>query len=230
MRIAAGILCHNQEANGRAELFDECLASVREAGPDALLVLDNGSTDGTADRVAALPEGLAHRGPISTCGYGMNVLGRTLVTADVDVIVMSNDDIVWQPDSFDRLRKLWDAAPEGLAIVSGLVEPTFALPDRRPWNEVLGVTVIAGEKLWVRRSVPGGAWTFRRTMADRIFPVPTFAGIDDVPTCERLAEQQLVVCAADMAVHAGVGMSTWGNGSERFTVEPLEDVLAREPE
>jgi glycosyltransferase involved in cell wall biosynthesis len=233
MKIAVGILCHNQEKYGRVDLFDQCLKSVQAAQPDHLVVMDNGSTDGTAERVAALVGGVAvdriagypHG---NTCGYGMNKLARTLAELDADVLVMSNDDIVWQSDAFDRLRTVWAEMSERAAIVSGLVEPTFALPNQRPWNEVLGVLDVADETLWVRRSVPGGAWSFRRDMVDAIFPVSTFPGVDDVPACHRLIENEYLVGAVDVAAHAGIESSTWNNGSHQlYVVETLEQMRER---
>lgn len=233
MKVAVGILCHNQKQYGRRTLFKQCLESIQAAGPDHLVIMDNGSTDGTADRIAALDGGVAvARIPGyphgNTCGYGMNKLARTLANTDADILVMSNDDIVWEVDAFDRLRKVWNEASDQAAIIAGLVEPTFALPDKTPWNEVLGVLEAAGETLWVRRSVPGGAWTFRRDMVDQIFPVSTFPGVDDVPACHRLLEAGYLLGAVDLATHAGIKSSTWNNGShDLYVVETLEQMRER---
>jgi glycosyltransferase involved in cell wall biosynthesis len=233
MKVAVGILCWNQEDTGRVDLFDQCLKSIKEAAPAHLIVMDNGSTDGTAARIAEMPEGvtvpkIAGFPHGNTCGYGMNKLARTLVNTDADIIVMSNDDIVWEPDAFDRLCAVWAEASEQAAIISGLVEPTFSLPNQAPWNEVLGVLEVAGENLWVRRSVPGGAWSFRREMVDSIFPVSTFKGVDDVPACHRLIENDFLVGAVDVASHAGIASSTWNNGShELYVVETIQDMHAR---
>ena len=233
MKVAFGILCHNQKQYGRRSLFKQCLESVQAAQPDHLVVMDNGSTDGTAERVAALVGGVAvERIPGyphgNTCGYGMNKLARTLAATDADILVMSNDDISWKPDAVVRLRALWAEMSDKAAIVSGLVEPTFALPNQRPWNEVLGVLEAAGETLWVRRSAPGGAWTFRRDMVDEIFPVSTFPGVDDVPACHRLIENGYLVGAVDLATHAGIQSSTWNNGSHQlYVVETVEQMRER---
>lgn len=229
--IRAGILCWNQDANNRVDLFDRCFASLESVKP---VVADNGSTDGSTDRLRSLPKsvvfprvaGFPHA---NTCGYGMSKLAATLVAKakPSDIIILSNDDIEWSPDFAVRLKAVWKAADDKTVIVSGLVEPQFRIPNKRPWNEVLSVEQLAGETVWFRRSVPGGAWTFKAESYGLIFPVSTFPGIDDVPACEQLEEQGYRVAAVDLADHAGVGQSTWGNASHQQyvekTVEQLKD-------
>lgn len=230
MKVAAGILCWNQDETGRTELFDACYASVIEARPDVLVVADNGSTDGSEERLSSLPgyvrfDRLAGSPHGNTCGYGMNKLAATLLTTGADIIVMTNDDIVWQPDAFDRLRKVWEEVPEDVVIISGLVEPVFAVPNVEPWNKVYGVADVAGEQLVFRKSVPGGAWTFRAKDFPLIFPVSTFPGVDDVPACHRLIQQQKGVAALDLAENAGRDQSTWGNASyQHLIVQSLDDM------
>jgi glycosyltransferase involved in cell wall biosynthesis len=233
MKVAAGILCWNQIGNERRELFERCYASIIEASPDVLVVADNGSTDGTAELIAELPEGvlfpkLAGSPHGNTCGYGMNKLAATLLVTEPDIIVLSNDDIVWQPDAFDRLRKVWAEVPEDVTIISGLLEPVFSLPNQEPWNKPYGVADVAGEVLMFRKSAPGGAWTFRASDFGLIFPVSTFPGVDDVPACHKLIGQQKGIAALDLAENAGIDASTWGNGSyQQLIVESLEDLRAR---
>lgn len=228
MKIAAGILCWNQTKNEREGLFDDCYKSLKEADPDILVVADNGSTDGTAERIGSLPEGicfprLAGFPHANTCGYGMNKLAATLLTHEPDLIVLSNDDIVWQADSMQRLRNLWAEIPEDVKIISGLVEPTFRHPKAtEAWNYPYGVSECAGERVMMRKSVPGGAWTFRAEDFPLIFPVSTFKGVDDVPACHRLNEKHLGTGAVDLATHAGADRSTWGNGSQQFMVATAE--------
>jgi glycosyltransferase involved in cell wall biosynthesis len=225
MKVAAGILCWNHIKTGRADLFTGCYESLVDASPDVLVVADNGSTDGTTypvDHVtfptlAGFPHG-------NTCGYGMNKLAATLLMEEPDIIVLSNDDIVWAPDSMVRVRRLWAEAPEELAIISGLVEPLFAIPDEEPWNLVYGREDIAGEDVWTRKSVPGGAWSFRAKDFPVIFPVSTFPGVDDVPACEKVRNQGRTVGCVDLATHAGIDRSSWGNAShQRFMVQTVDE-------
>ena len=231
MKIAVGVLCHNQHENKRVGLFEDSLRSIRKNQPDYLAVVDNGSTDGTAERLATLPEyvhipRIPGFPPANTCGYGMNKLAA-LLRNKADISVLSNDDIVWKPGAFDILREVWAEAPDELAIISGLVEPTFQLPDQEPWNEPLGTAELAGQTLLIRRSVPGGAWTYPSEYADVIFPVSTFHGVDDLPACHKLTAQGRLVACLDLAEHAGAEHSTWGNGSERWLIEPLPQLKER---
>lgn len=228
MKVRAGVLTWNPIDNRRLNLLEQAVASLNTQCD--VTVFDNGSTDGfetgghihAATTHFARVKGFPHG---NTCGYGMNKIAATL---DADILIMSNDDIIWQPDTVKRLEAMWAAAPDDLTIISGLVEPTFALPDTEPWNKPYGTADLAGEKLLLRKSVPGGAWTFRSADKPLIFPVSTFPGVDDVPACHRLISQRHGVAAVNLADHAGVGQSTWGNAShERFIVEPLTDLKAR---
>jgi glycosyltransferase involved in cell wall biosynthesis len=228
VRVAVGILCHNQIEHDRRGLFAETLESVRIANPDHLIVADNGSTDGTADLIADMPDGVAWQGPISTCGYGMNKLAATLIDWYApDIVVLSNDDIVWQTDAFEVLRDVWESAPDDLAIVSGLLEPTFSLPNQEPWNLPTETLKADGHLLLVRNSVPGGAWSFPAKHHGLIFPVFGKKGTDDVPACRKVRKLGYRVAALELARNAGIEKSTWNNGSyQRFIVQPVEDVKA----
>lgn len=222
MRIAAGVLTWNPLTNQRKKLLRQAVESL--AGCDSVAVFDNGSTDvyDLDAEVIKLPrlKGFPHG---NTCGYGMNKMAARL---DADILVLSNDDVVWASDAVARLKAIWSEAPVGLKIVSGLVEPVFALPGEDPWNQPL-FPLDVGERLVVRKSVPGGAWTLRGADRHLVFPVSTFHGVDDVPACHRLTRRGFSVAAADLAVHHGVE-STWGNQSyQRLQVEPVESVRER---
>lgn len=223
MRVTAGVLTWNPVSNSRMELLAETVASL--AAADRVVVFDNGSMDEwsldwetiTLPRLAGFPHG-------NTCGYGMNKMSKAL---DGDIVVLSNDDIAWKPDAVETLREVWAEATDDVTIISGLVEPTFALPGQRPWNEPISALTIADHRLLSRRSVPGGAWTYRNKHQDRIFPVSTFHGTDDVPACHRLVSDGFKVACLDLADHAGVGASTWGNAShDRYVVVPVDRVRA----
>lgn len=230
MKITAGVLTWNPIDNDRLALLDKTVASL--AGVDRLVVFNNGSTDGftavdhefpvdveTID-VPTLP-GFP---PGNTCGYGMNKIAATL---DADILILSNDDILWDASAIPTLRAVWKEAPEDIAIISGLLEPTFALPNQEPWNQPHETLEVAGHKLLVRKSVPGGAWTIRGELKPLIFPVSTFPGVDDVPACHELNKLGFKVAALDLVEHGGAA-STWGNASyERLIHTPLDAVKAK---
>lgn len=228
MRVGVGVLTWNPMSTGRMKLLVETVESLEANQPDLLVVADNGSVDDfDIGRPTVRFPRLPGFPPGNTCGYGMNKLAATLFEADVDLVVLSNDDIRWKPSAVATLEQIWEEASNQLVVLSGLVEPTFALPGERPWNEPVAADTIAGHKVLFRRSVPGGAWSYRNEDYTQIFPVSTFAGTDDVPACHRLVDAGRLVGCVDVADHAGAGLSTWGNGSDRFMVEPLEAVRAR---
>lgn len=225
MNIVAGILTWKPLTTGRKPLLARTVGSL--VGQCETIVFDNGSNEeyDVDTRVIKFPQ-LSGFPNGNTCGYGMNKIAATLKD-HADIVIMSNDDIEWKPDAVQTLKELWAEAPDELTILSGLVEPTFALPDSEPWNKPYGAVDLAGHRMLVRKSVPGGAWTYRTEHHDLIFPVSTFPGVDDVPACHKLQAQGRGVACVDLATNEGVGMSTWGNASyEKLVVETLEDVKA----
>lgn len=227
MKVAVGVLTHNAIRNDRKDLLTQTVASLD--GGD-VLVADNGSSDGTDELVAQYRHVVFPRLPGfphgNTCGYGMNKLAATLHQTDADIIVLSNDDIAWKPGAMDRLAGLWASAPAELVLLSGLVEATYALPGQEPWNKPIAAATVLDQRILYRKSVPGGAWSYRNSDYERIFPVSTFPGVDDVPACHRLVAQGLLCACTDLAEHAGLERSTWGNGSDRFIVESRDAVFA----
>lgn len=222
MKVTAGILTWNPVETGRKDLLNRTYASLVDQA-DETIIFDNGSTDGynlagiRFDTLKGFPPG-------NTCGYGMNKIAASLRDT-TDIVVMSNDDMIWHSNAVNILKDIWDDPPDDLKIVSGLVEPTFSFPNMIPWNKPIGIFELAGHKLLSRRSVPGGAWTYQTADHDLIFPVSTFPGVDDVPACHKLTDAGRLVACMPLADHEGIGMSTWGNGSERFQIEPLDVVL-----
>jgi glycosyltransferase involved in cell wall biosynthesis len=205
VRVVAAVLTHNAERHGRGDMLIAALRSLTEA--DATVVVDNGSTDGTADLVARIG-GVVYEASdgVHTCGRGMNVT-ITAASEHGDLVAFSNDDIVWRPGWRATLEAFWSEAPADVAIVSGLLEDDY------PWNRVVGTVDAGGVRGLVRATVPGGAWTLRSAEWPTIGPVPEAVGWDDVPTCRRLGGEGRRVVALDLADHVGVAHSTWGNGS-----------------
>lgn len=225
MRVVAAVLTWRPLATKRKRLLRATVESLANQCPT--IVFDNGSFDeyDLDARIVKLPK-LPGFPPGNTCGYGMNKIAASLKD-DADVVIMSNDDMVWRPDAVATLEELWAEAPDTLTIISGLVEPTFALADSEPWNQPYGTLEVAGRRLLVRKSVPGGAWTYRTKDHHLIFPVSTFKGVDDVPACHKLHSLGRQVACIELAEHAGVGESTWGNAShDRHMVTPVEEVKA----
>jgi GT2 family glycosyltransferase len=214
MTIAVGILTHNAKRYDRLDLLRQTIRTLAAQSPDALYVVDNGSDDGTQDFVFSIG-GTCVADPITSCGHGMNVVCGILADSGCDVAVFSNDDIAWKADALERIEAFWAEAPADLVIASGLLEDEF------PWNTIYGRIEVGAEKGLVRRTAPGGAWTFRAADWDKIAPIPEAPTWDDVPTCLRLGEHGYRVAQFDWARHLGEKHSTWGNNSQEFFSKPL---------
>ena len=212
MRVGAGVLTRNAITHERQQLTQRAMASLAEA--DTVVLVDNGSDDGSADWAATLGAHL-HRSADNntTCGRGMNVLANLLVD-DVDVMVLTSDDMSWRPGWRTVVEQFWTHAAENVAILCGLLEPAY------PWSTVTG-TYQAGDITGLTRvCVPGSGWTLRSSDWPSIGPVPETPGEDDVPTCARLHAAGRLLVAVDIADHVGEYQSTWGNQSHHFA-KPL---------
>ncbi len=221
--FAVGVLTHNAIATGRFELLEGTIASLRVAFPGCEpLVLDNGSTDGTAEYVAELPGGVAYvpDDGNTTPGRGENQLVKRLLLATpglpdaftiggravggADIIVCSDDDMSWHPGADDVLRRFWAEAPEDIVLLSGLLEPVW------DWNTPRGIVEAGGVRALWRDSAPNAALTFRAADWKKFGPFEETFG-QDHKACVAIRERGGRVAQVDLADHAGWGYSSWGN-------------------
>ncbi len=140
--------------NGGAAL-GACVASLRSAGVREIVVVDNGSVDGSLAALAA--DGLRIERADRNLGYGKAVnRGVLLFTAELVLIV--NPDVVVEPDAADTLATRLTAEPD-VAVVGPLIrEPGgAAYPSARSFPSV---GVGAGHAL-VGLFWPNNRWTKR---------------------------------------------------------------------
>ncbi|MGH4025593.1 MAG: glycosyltransferase family 2 protein [Pseudonocardiaceae bacterium] len=113
-RVTVVIITHNR----RAELL--CTLEHLLALPDRapVVVVDNGSTDGTADAVKH------HVGPVRLLRSATNLgaLGRNLAVQGIDTryVAFCDDDTWWAPYALTRAADLLDSHP-GLASVTARI-------------------------------------------------------------------------------------------------------------
>jgi GT2 family glycosyltransferase len=116
-RVIAVVVTYN-----RRELLLESLAAVyaQSRAPDAVIVVDNASTDGTAEAVrvsfpvAELAEVARNTGGAGGFAYGM---ARALA-ADADLIWLMDDDTVPQPDALRELLAARDQVRPPVLVAS----------------------------------------------------------------------------------------------------------------
>jgi GT2 family glycosyltransferase len=90
-----------------------------------IVVVDNGSTDGTAQLVAASYPGVQVVGLRRNCGGAARTVGARLV--DSPYVAFSDDDSWWAPDALRRAADLLDRHPR-LAVLAARV---LVGPERR---------------------------------------------------------------------------------------------------
>jgi N-acetylglucosaminyl-diphospho-decaprenol L-rhamnosyltransferase len=108
------------------ETRDEVLGALATLAdhPGPVVVVDAGSSDGTADAVRAEHPDVRVL-ELTNVGYGRGVnAGAAVLGADIDVVVAANADVRFRPGSIDTLVAALDAEP-GVAVVG----PRVRYPD-----------------------------------------------------------------------------------------------------
>ncbi|MDQ3904342.1 MAG: glycosyltransferase [Actinomycetota bacterium] len=110
--------------NRKAELLQtlDRMTTLPDRAP--VVVVDNGSSDGTADAVAAR----FGQVKLLRCAANLGALGRNLAVRDIEsrYVAFCDDDTRWRPGALTRAADLLDAHPQ-LASVTGriLVAPAM---------------------------------------------------------------------------------------------------------
>ena len=125
-RAVAVVVTHE-----RLDLLRASLAAVlaQTRRPDAVVVVDNASTDGTAEAVRTQhPDVDLVVLPSNTGGAGGFALGiqRALEAHDADLLWLLDDDTVPCPDALARLLDAWSARPD---------EPPALVASRVVWTD-----------------------------------------------------------------------------------------------
>ncbi|MGH2829193.1 MAG: glycosyltransferase family 2 protein, partial [Actinomycetota bacterium] len=121
MKVVAAVLNYR-----RADDTIACVASVRKDAPDiAVVVVDNGSGDGSADRIQAGAPGAKLVRSATNLGYaGGNNLGiAEALHQSADAILILNNDLVLEPGCVASLREALQTHASW-----GIVAPLSLLP------------------------------------------------------------------------------------------------------
>jgi len=214
MNITLGLLTHRAIDFDRVELLEASVRSIERALPTARLYgLDNGSSDGTWD---VLKDVTSHRWALlgapstepSPPGRGRNRLVEYMGLAG-DLLVLSDDDMIWHEGAEDKLTRFFAAAPDDVALVSGFVEPDFAHATPRAAVEYGGVRGV------VRDNAPGCCWAFRPAFWREFGPQPETPIGEDTEVCGRVLTAGRRMVTIRLAEHLGLGRSSLGNCAGR---------------
>ncbi len=162
--------------NTRAAL-QTCLESIVAQRPSGIVVMDNGSTDGSVAMVrSSYPDVTVHFDP-SNPGYGA-AANRAMQVTSSQYLLLLNSDTILRPGAIDGLRRHLDEHP-GAAVVGPRIlnadeslQPS-CFPFPHPLLTVLGGTGVES----LVRMLPGVRSRYVRTWAhDHVRSVPWVLG------------------------------------------------------
>ncbi len=191
------------------EAIGRCLASLRENGSDEIVVVDNGSTDGSVALVEALGHPVKVVSPGRNLGYGAGAnLGVKSVTGKL--VFICNPDLVLEPGALERLREALEARADAAVAGPMLLEPDGSVyPSGRSFpglGDSLGhgfAGLFWRDNPWTRRYrligaqqhkardadwVSGAGFMVRRDAFESVagFDESYFMYVEDVDLCWRL--------------------------------------------
>jgi N-acetylglucosaminyl-diphospho-decaprenol L-rhamnosyltransferase len=209
----------------RWDLTDRCLRHLAaQTVPHTVIVIDNGSTDGTPDKVReAFP-----RTSVIECGANLGfpvACNRGAAAGTGDVIVLLNNDVEAQPDFLEQLVRPFEGDARVGSVAAVLVQPgkrtidsVGLTADRTlagfPRLRGRPVTEAASESP-VLAGPAGGGGGYRRTAWEEVGGLDEgvrFYG-EDVDLALRLRAGGWKTSAAPEAVGVHVGSATAGHRS-----------------
>jgi GT2 family glycosyltransferase len=219
-RVTAVILCWNRWA-----LTQRCLDTLKGTTNLAdvdVLVVDNGSTDETPDRLRAYPWIRTVRLE-SNLGYVRgNNAGIAASDPESDVLLLNNDVEFPEPGWLDAIRDTAASAPDVGVVGCRLRRPdgrllhagTYILPDKL-WGQQIGALETDVNQYSRDRDVQGVVFAcayIRREVLDAIGPLSTAYSsyFEDTDFCLRAAAAgfRTVCCGAATLVHREHGSTS----------------------
>ncbi|HEX5852013.1 MAG TPA: glycosyltransferase family 2 protein [Solirubrobacteraceae bacterium] len=212
-------------AYGRYELTDSCLRHLRAQRPEHRVILvDNGSTDDSALRVAAewpdihLERFAENRGFAEACNRGV-------AAGTGDVVVLLNNDVDVHPDFLERLSAPLEEEPTVGSVAALMLQPGEQLIDSAGLAAdvtLAGFPRLQGLQAWqAEREDPvlagpaGTAAAYRRAAWEEVggLDEAIFAYMEDFDLALRLrcAGWQSVLASDAVGVH--LGSATHGHRS-----------------
>ena len=234
MTLAVVILTHNSAAD-----VVDCLTSVTDESPGEIVVVDNASSDGTADRVAnEFPRARVLRNERNT-GFAVAANQGVRATTGPYVLLL-NPDAKLHRGALGHLREVFDAHARAGAVGAlvrnpdGSVQPTkrvFPTVGQsivhgfvgifRPDNPGTKAYTLAGADFSSARTVDwvaGPAMAVRREAFDEVggFDEGFFFFVEDVDLCKRLWDRGWEVWFSPGAEVTHIWGGSWTKRPLRF--------------
>ena len=181
-------------------------AALLAAGVGELevLVVDDGSADGTADRVASHPEVRLVRHTTNR-GYGA-ALKTGFAAARGELLAFLDADGTYPPESFPDLCRAALSEDTDLVIGSRMLSRDSEMPlVRRVGNTVFAslLTIVGARRIWDSAS---GMRVFKRSALEALYPLPD--GLDFTPAMStRALYEDLRMVEAPIPYRERVGRS-----------------------
>ena len=211
--------------NGR-ELLDRCLDTLeRQTVAPNVIVVDNGSSDGTADHVQARRPGITVVRLDRNHGFGAAV-NRGIAAGSAPVVVLVNNDVECDPEFLERITAPF-AENERLGSVAGVL-----LAPGRARIDSYGIEVdgtLAGFARFAGAPYPatrlhergllgpnGGAAAYRRRALDEIggFDEAIFAYHEEDDVALRLGAAGWTAAGVPDAIGIHLGSASFGRRSD----------------
>ena len=212
-RVAAVVVNYNAR-----DYLVGCVASLRDAGVDQVVVADNASLDDSVERLRAADPAVVIVETGGNYGYGGGVnRGAAAVAGDPDVLLVCNADLVIEAAAVKTLLDALDRDPE-LGIVGPRIDNSDGTlyPSARTFPHLFDAVghaffgLIAPNNRFTRRYrlldwdhrsarrvdwVSGACFAIRRSVFDQLggFNESYFMYLEDVDLCKRTLDAGLAV-------------------------------------
>lgn len=163
-RVAAVIVNYNAGAHLVA-----CVASLRAEGLGEVVVVDNGSADGSARALALADPAVRLVSSGRNLGYGAGVNRGLAALVDSELVLVGNPDIVLHPGSLGAMVAAMDMDP-----AVGLVGPRIEDPDGSLYPSARTFPALSDSigHGFVGLAAPANRWSSRYKMTDWDHAVP----------------------------------------------------------
>lgn len=179
--VGAVVVTHN-----RLSLLKECIAALRSQSRvcDLIIVIDNGSRDGTPEWLATAHDVVAIRQPNLGCAGGFHRGVKEALDRGVDYIWLMDDDVVPRNDALDELLN-------GAGVLTALSEPFGFLVSRAVTSEGMPTNVPPVDNRgrkgaypdWIRHAADGLIKVQSATFVSLFIPAQTVAAVG-LPSAE----------------------------------------------